>query len=412
MDLIDGMSAPVRRAWVRSLTTGRAAMTRRSLLRGSALAASGAVLAACGIPGTESGAEAGESRTRDYSESERELNFSNWPLYIDQDDDNENVRPTLERFEQETGITVNYTEDINDNNEFFARIRPQLAAGQDTGRDLICVTDWMAGRLIRQGWAERLDQMNIPNAVRNLDAQYRVAAHDAGRQFCYPWSAFSCVIGYNKSVTGGEPVTSVSQLLDDESLRGSVTLLTEMRETTGMVMLDMGADASDFTGAEFTAAIERIQGAVDSGQIRRFTGNDYINELNSGDIAACLAWSGDLIQLRYDNPDIDFYIPEAGYITLTDELLVPKGARHQANAEALINYYYQPAVAAELAAWINFACPVAGAQEEMRDIDPELAQNTLIFPDEAMAERGVQYRLLTDEEETTYEEQFARLIGA
>src|SRR5690606_33563682 len=125
---------------------------------------------------TESGAEAGESRTRDYSESERELNFSNWPLYIDQDDDNENVRPTLERFEQETGITVNYTEDINDNNEFFARIRPQLAAGQDTGRDLICVTDWMAGRLIRQGWAERLDQMNIPNAVRNLDAQYRVAA--------------------------------------------------------------------------------------------------------------------------------------------------------------------------------------------------------------------------------------------
>lgn len=412
MDLFDGMPEPVRKAWTRSLSSGRLAMSRRNLLRGSALVASGAALAACGIPGSDSDDETEEETTQDLSSTERVLNFSNWPLYIDTDENNENVHPTLEAFERESGITVHYTEDINDNNSFYGTIRPQLAAGQDPGRDLICVTDWMAGRLIRQGWAEQLDQMNITNAVRNLESRFRVAAHDAGRQYCYPWTGFACVIGYNRSATGGEPVTSVSQLLDDESLRGRITLLTEMRETTGMVLLDMGADAGEFTGEEFTAAIDRIQGAVDSGQVRRFTGNDYIDELNSGDIAACLAWSGDLIQLRYDNPDIDFHIPESGYISLTDELLIPAGARHKANAEALIDYYYRPPVAARLAAWINYACPVAGAQEEMRGIDPDLAENTLIFPDEEMSERGHQYRLLTEEEESTYEEQFARLIGA
>ncbi|WP_165988737.1 spermidine/putrescine ABC transporter substrate-binding protein [Streptomyces sp. YIM 98790] len=409
------MSEPVRQAWLRSLTNGRAAraLSRRRLLQGSGALTGAALLAACGIPASESGKDTeDEGGQQDLSAEEKVLNFSNWPLYIDVDDENPQVRPTLDAFRAETGIEVAYTEDINDNNEFFGKIRPQLAAGQDTGRDLIVVTDWMAGRLIRQGWANRLDPTNVPNAIANVEGRYRNAPHDPGRQYTYPWAGLATVIAYNRKATGGREITSVSELLDDPGLKGKVSLLTEMQDTIGMVLLDMGKDPGTFTDDDFDAAVARVQQAVDSGQLRRFTGNDYMDELNSGDIAACLAWAGDIVQLQYDNPDIAFTIPEQGYLFFTDDLLVPARARHQANAEALIDYYYRPEVAAELAAWVNYFCPVAGAQVMMERIDAELAQNTLIFPDQEMTERGYAFRPLQDAEETAYQEKFAKLIGA
>ncbi|GAB3121960.1 spermidine/putrescine ABC transporter substrate-binding protein [Streptomyces calidiresistens] len=415
MDPYEGMSEPVRKAWERSLTNGRAArtaLTRRRLLAGTGALGAGALLAGCGIPPAETGAAGEEEAAPDLSGEERVLHFSNWPLYIDVDDENPGSRPTLEAFEAETGITVSYTEDINDNNEFFGKIRPQLAAGQDTGRDLVCLTDWMSGRLIRQGWAQRLDPANLPNAIANVEARFRTAPHDPGRQHSFPWTGIATVIGFNRRATGGADITSVGQLLEDESLHGRISLLTEMRDTMGMVLLDMGKDPAAFTDDDFEAAIARVQRAVDSRQLRRFTGNDYLDELNSGDIAACVAWAGDIVQLRMDNPDIDFFMPETGYLFGTDDLLVPALARRRANAEALIDYYYRPAVAARLAAWVNFICPVVGAQEEMRAIDEELAENPLVFPNEEMVAKGAVFRQLDEDEETRYEDMFAKLIGA
>ncbi|MFI7242515.1 polyamine ABC transporter substrate-binding protein [Streptomyces qinglanensis] len=413
MDLFEGLPEPVAKAWERSLTTGRAAMSRRRLLRAASLAAAGSTLAACGIPpaaGDKSGTAPEDAP--DHSREEKVLNFANWPLYIDVDEKNKKKRPTLDRFERESGIKVKYIEDINDNNEFYGKIKPQLAAGQDTGRDLVCLTDWMAGRIIRQGWAQRLDPANLPHAVTNLEDRFRAAAHDPGRQYSYPWAGTACVVAYNKKATKGKKVTSVTQLLEDESLKGRISMLTEMTDTIGLTLLDMGVDSEHFSADDFDAAVARIQKAVDRRQLRRFSGNDYMDELNSGDIAACLAWAGDVVQLQFDNPDVEFAVPDQGYLFGTDDLLVPAKARHRSNAEALIDYYYQPKEAAELAAWVNYICPVTGAQAEMEKIDKELADAPLIFPDARMIAKGKNFRPMSAKEEARFEEKFSKLIGA
>lgn len=212
--------------------------------------------------------------------------------------------------------------------------------------------------------------------------------------------------------TGGRKVDSVTQLLDDPKLKGRVSFLSEMRDTIGMTLLDQGKDPGKFTDAEFDGAIGRLQKAVDKKQIRRFTGNDYTADLSKGDIAACVGWAGDIIQLEADNPDIEFAIPAAGYITSSDNLLVPAQARHKTNAEKLIDYYYEPPVAAQLAAYINYVCPVDGVREELAKIDESMASNTLILPDKEMAAKSRSFRSLSTKEETAYEEKFAKLIGA
>ncbi|MEU8570835.1 spermidine/putrescine ABC transporter substrate-binding protein [Streptomyces pathocidini] len=407
------LSAPQLAAIRRSLTSGRGALTRRSLLRaggGGALALGGTgALAACGIP--PAGKSGQDAKAEDHSDEEELLNFSNWTQYIDVGDDKKS-RPTLDAFHRRTGIKVRYTEDINDNVEFFGKIQAQLAAGQDTGRDLICVTDWLAARLIRLGWVRPLDAANLPHAYANLAPQFRSPDWDPGRAHSYPWTGISAVIAYNEKATGGRKVDSVAQLLEDPKLKGRVGMLSEMRDTVGLTLLDMGKRPEDFTDDDYGAAIARIQKAVDRRQIRRFTGNDYIDDLNKGDMAACVAWAGDLIQLQADNPAVKFAIPDTGYLTSTDNLLVPGKARHQRNAERLIDYYYEPKVAARLAAWINYVCPVDGVREELAKIDDTLAGNPLILPDKEMAAKSHAFRSLSAQEEKAYEEKFAHLIGA
>ncbi|MFF8279481.1 PotD/PotF family extracellular solute-binding protein [Streptomyces lateritius] len=409
----DSPSAAQLAAIRRSLTSGRGALTRRSMLRAGgvgALTVGGlAGLSACGIPPAKR--EGQGPASTDFSAKEKQLSFSNWTEYMDVSED-EKTRPTLEAFTKRTGIKVKYTEDINDNVEFFGKIKPQLAAGQDTGRDLICVTDWLAARIIRLGWAQKLDPANLPNAYANLSAQFRRPDWDPGRAYSYPWTGISTVIAYNVKATGGKKVDSVTQLLDDPSLKGRVGFLTEMRDSVGMTLLDLGKDPGKFTDADYDQAIGRLQKGVDKKQIRRFTGNDYTSDLDKGDLAACLAWAGDVIQLQADNPDIRFAIPSAGYITSSDNLLVPTKARHKTNAEKLIDHYYELPVAAQLAAYINYVCPVDGVKDELARIDPELASNTLILPDKAMAAKSHAFRSLTSREETAYEEKFAKLIGA
>ncbi|UUN29476.1 spermidine/putrescine ABC transporter substrate-binding protein [Streptomyces sp. FIT100] len=409
----DRLSAAQLAAVQRSMTNGRGALSRRSLLRASgigALAVGGAgMLSGCGIPPAKREGEAAVSD--DHSAKEKRIAFSNWTEYMDISED-EKSRPTLEAFTKRTGITVKYTEDINDNVEFFGKIKPQLAAGQDTGRDLICVTDWLAARMIRLGWAQKLDPSNLPHAFANLSPQFRSPDWDPGRAYSYPWTGISTVIAYNSKATGGRTVDSVTQLLDDPTLKGRVGFLTEMRDSVGMTLIDMGKDPGNFTDADYDAAVGRLQKGVDKKQIRRFTGNDYTSDLDKGDLAACLAWAGDVIQLQADNPDIKFTIPSAGYITSSDNLLVPAKARHKTNAEKLIDYYYELPVAAQLAAYINYVCPVDGVKDELAKIDPALASNTLILPDKAMAAKSHAFRSLSSKEETAYEEKFATLIGA
>ncbi|WP_328355829.1 spermidine/putrescine ABC transporter substrate-binding protein [Streptomyces sp. NBC_00445] len=397
----------------RSLRSGRAALTRRSLLRasaGGALAVGGlGALSACGIPAA--GKSEGGTSAEDYSAKEKEISFSNWTEYIDIDE-SEKRHPTLDAFTERTGIKVKYTEDINDNNEFFAKIKPQLAAGQDTGRDIIVLTDWLAGRLIRLGWVQKLDPSNLPHAYANLSSQFRSPDWDPGRAYSYPWQGISTVIAYNKKALDGIEVKSVSDLLDNPKLKGRIGFLTEMRDSIGMTLLDMGKDPAKFTDDDYDAAIARLQKAVDKGQIRRFTGNDYTSDITSGDFAACIAWAGDVVQLKADSPDVDFVIPDSGYMTSTDNMLIPNKARHKTNAERLMDYYYEPEPAAELAAYINYVCPVDGVKPYLAEIDEDAADNPLIIPDKEMAAKSHAFRSLSSKEETAYEEKFAKLTGA
>jgi spermidine/putrescine transport system substrate-binding protein len=370
-----------------------------------------AALAACGSEGkspTSTGTAAPSAKAaQDMSDTEKVVNWSNWQQYIDVSED-EKSRPTLDAFTKATGIKVNYTEDYNDNDEFYAKVRPLLAAGQDTGRDVWCSTDWMVARLIRQGYVQPLDMANIPNA-KNLEAAFQDVSFDPGRKYSLPWQAGFACIGYNTKATGGKKVETMTQLLTDPSLKGKVTLLSEMRDTVGLVLLEQGKDPANFTDDDFKAAIDMIQKAKDAGQIQKFTGNEYTDGLSAGDIAACVAWSGDVASLGLDAPELGLTLPEAGYTLWSDNFVIPAMAKHKKNAEKLIDYYYDPKVMAEVEAWVNYISPVAGTKEAVIEIDEDLASNQLIFPSPETLSKAKKFRDLSAEEESEYSRLFTNL---
>jgi spermidine/putrescine transport system substrate-binding protein len=395
-----------------ALLAGQTRTSRRTVLRGlmaaGALAATGAGLTACGMPGTRQDPAA--CRSADESASDKSLIVSNWPLYIDVAEDDESKRPTLDAFMASSGIQVTYQEDVNDNNEFFGKVRNQLAGCQSIDRDVIVLTDWMAARLIRLGWVQPLQKDKLPNVEANLLPSLRGRPWDKDTEYAVPWQTGLAGIAFNGNVT--KEVRTVDELLTRPDLKGKVTMLSEMRDTIGLILLSMGHDPSDFTEDEFEGALNKLQSAVDSGQIRRFTGNDYAQELAKGDIAACVGWSGDVIQLNFEDDKVQFVTPESGVMLWSDNMQVPNRATHQGNAETLMNYYYEPAVAAELAAYVNYICPVKGAQAEMEKIDPELAANELIFPDESVLSTSKVFMALNEAQERIFEQKFQQVIGA
>jgi spermidine/putrescine transport system substrate-binding protein len=380
-------------------------LTRRRLLgAGVAVGATLPWLAACGgDPESATGA------VPDRSESDGTLAVSNWTYYIDTDPDNRKVHPTLQDFEQKYDIAVEYTEDIADNAEFFAKVRPVLEAGRPIERDLVILTDWMAARMIDLDYVNVIDSDNIPN-MSNLIDSLKKPPFDPDRSFSLPWQSGFTAIGYNSDYVDA-PVTSMTDLLTRSDLKGRVAVFTEMRDTTGLIMLEQGADPATFTDADFGAAIAFLQEAVDSGHVRTFANANYGQALSKGDLAATMTYSGDINQLRLDNPALELAKPEAGFILWSDNMLIPRGATHQTNAELWMNWYYDPKVAARLAAYVNFICPVQGAREAMERIDPQLAANPLIFPTEDDLAGGAFFRALTPEEDQRYTAAFTQVRG-
>lgn len=390
----------------------RQLLSRRSVLRtaGAAglVAAGGPLLAACGTKGAQK-TEADQAAASDLSDKEKVVNFSNWPLYIDVAENDEKVHPTLDAFTKQTGIKVNYVEDINDNDQFFGKVRADLAAGNDIKRDVMVLTDWMAARLIRLKWVQKFDDANIPNK-KNIQPSLTEVEFDSAREYSLPWAGVMAGIAYNTDVTA--PVNTITELLTKPELKGKVTALTEMRDTMGLILLENGADPASVTEAQFDEALATLEAAVKGGQIRRFTGNDYTQDLAAGNVAACIAWSGDIVQLQADNPKIKFVTPEAGSTRANDNMMIPNKAAHKKNAEQLINYYYDVKVAAELAAYVNYICPVVGAKEEVEKTDPDLAKNELIFPTDATLTKLHTFKALDDATERSFADKFAKVIGA
>jgi spermidine/putrescine transport system substrate-binding protein len=346
-------------------------LTRNELLRrgaaGGVLLTFPSILAACG--GGDGGGDADGGELKDV------LNFANWPYYMDVD------KPTtLQDFTKQTGIKVNYYEEINDNADYFAKVQGPLSQGTGIDRDIFVFTDnsRFPGLLVSEGWVEELDKDLIPNITNLVEAQAS-PPFDPDRTYSLPWQSGMTGIAWNEDVTG--PVTSVQQLLEDPKLKGKVTLLQELADSVGLVMLQAGDDPLSVTDETFNKAIATVQAAVDSGQIRRFTGNDYAQPLAQGDLAAAFAWSGDVVQLIPDNPKLKWAIPESGGMIWTDNMLIPTGGSAP-TASTYMNYVYDPAIAARIAAYINYVTPVKGAKEELAKTDPELANNPLIFPDD------------------------------
>ncbi|CAN5226225.1 spermidine/putrescine ABC transporter substrate-binding protein [soil metagenome] len=395
-------------------TLRAAGFSRRRLLRGTAIGGGAllgsSLLAACGIGngnGTAAGPTNGGTPGAGGGGSDQ-LVVANWPLYIDYGDD-ETTSATLEQFREQTGIDLEYIEEVNSNDEWFARFRTQLDAGQDIGRDITVLTDWMAARMISLGWVDEIDAANVPNKGNILSALEDVD-FDPGRQRSLTWQSGLTGIGYNPALTGRE-LESIEDLFDP-AFAGQVTFLSEMRDTMGLVMSSMGVDPSTHEFSDFEAAIERLQEATDSGQIRAFTGNEYANDLAAGNIAACTGWSGDIIQLQFDNPDLQFVLPRDGGMLWSDNMLIPMNAANKANAETFMDFVYQPEVAAQIAAWVNFISPVEGAQAAMEEIDPELAEDELIFPSEETLANTFEFKSIDEEEEAEYQRLFQGVLGA
>src|SRR3954470_4804969 len=397
----------VERALERLLFEDPGMSRRRFLGRSGAaalgLTALGSALAGCSIEG-EAAHQVNAKKTVAVNHPKRPLDglvWANWPLYID--------KKTLKTFDKQHGVKVKYVEEINDNFEFFGKVRQQLAQGQDIGRDIVTLTDYMAARWVRDGYVEPLDKRNVPN-IKNLVPNLKSINYDPQRTYTLPWQSGGTGIGYNPKKTGRR-LESVNDLFDP-AFKGRVTMLQEPYDTACLVLLGMGIDASKATIDQILKAIEKIGKAKDAGQIRRFTGNDYTTDLAKGNVWVSVAYSGDIFQLKTDNPKLEFLIPEEGAMLWTDNMMMPQKPPHPYAAETMMNYVYDPKVAAKIAAYVNYVTPVEGAQAEMEKIDPKLAKNELIFPTAATKAKLNPYVDLTPSEERQMNDAMQKVIGA
>jgi spermidine/putrescine transport system substrate-binding protein len=360
-------------------------VTRRQLLRRAAVGGAAltlpSLLAACGGSSGTTGAAGGTSGS---AQPNKVLNFSNWELYIDTPASLKAAgvdKPTtLQQFTQKTGIKVNYYEDVNSNSEYFAKVQGRLSQGQGIGRDIIVSTDndRFLGQYIEQGWVQKLDKSRIPNITNLIDAQ----AHppfDPNREYSLPWFSGMDGLAWNQDVTG--PVTSVQQLLEDPKLKGRVGIWNGMGDTLGLIMLENGDDPAKVTDASFEAAISRVQKAVDTGQIRAFYGNNYAQPLSKGDLAASMAWSGDIFLLA--NPKLTWTLPKTGGIIWTDNMIIPVGGSVP-TASTYMNFVYDPTIAAQLALGAGYISSVKGVPDAAAKLNPKAAANTLVFPTDEM----------------------------
>ncbi len=374
-----------------------AMVSRRAVLAGAGGLGAAGLLAACG----------GGSDSADSANSVR---WGNWPLYLDYDEETKKY-PTLDKFTEATGIKAEYFEDYNDNDEFYGKVQAQLKLGEDIGYDLVTPTDWMAARWIRLGYTQKFDVANIPNKSNILDS-LAAPSFDSTREHSLTWQGIMSGFGWNTE-KNPKGIRTLDELFAPQN-KGKIVVLSEMRDTIGIILLSQGVNLQTVTEDQFMNAVDFMSKKIADGWIRGVKGNEYAEDLTSGDATAVIGWSGDMFILKAENEGkFDFALPESGGTISGDNLMIPStaSAEGKANAEKLINFYYDPAIAAEVAAYVNYVCPVKGAQEEMEKIDPDLASSPFIFPDAAMSSKLNVFRSLTPAEETAWSEAFQKAAG-
>lgn len=405
-------STPSRSPFPRRQTS----LTRRQLLaRAGALGAAGmslpALLAACG--GSDDDGDGGSTGSSPAGGGGgggggNSLFFENWPSYIDPTEDG--ATGTVDRFIEATGVDMRYSEAFNDNNEYFAKIQPVLGRGNTIDPDIIAPTSWLVGRLITLGWLDPLPLDQVPNAA-NLRPDLQNPSWDPDGTFSLPWQTGFAGIAYNIDVTGRE-ITSVDDLFDPE-FAGRVGALTEMRDTIGVIAMSLGIDISTLeTFDDAAPAFDKLNAAKNVGQFRRFHGNDYFDDLSSGNLAITIGWSGDVAAIARDNPAVRFVFPESGATSWADAMVMPKGAVNRDAAAKWMDFVYDPVQAAQITAWVGYVSPVAGVREEVEKLDPDLANDPLVFPDDATLANTKGFALLSEDVEAEYDAAFSEIIGA
>jgi spermidine/putrescine transport system substrate-binding protein len=373
-------------------------ISRRAVVAGAGALGGAALLSSCGSDGDSASSAAGSVR------------WGNWPLYLDYDEDTQ-LYPTLEAFTASTGIAAEYFEDYNDNDEFYGKVQAQLKLKEDIGYDLVTPTDWMAARWIRLGYTQKFDKTNIPNAGNILDS-LASPSFDPMREQSLTWQGIMGGFGWN-TAKNPKGIRTIEDLFSPAN-KGKIVVLSEMRDTVGIILRSQGVDLQTVTEDQYMNAIDFLAAKISDGWIRGVKGNEYAEDLTSGDASAVIGWSGDMFILASENEGkFDFAIPESGGTIAGDNMIIPytATAEAKANAEKLINWYYDPAIAAEVAAYVNYVTPVKGAQAEMEKIDPVLAASEYIFPTaKTMANLSV-FRSLTPTEETTWTEAFQKAAG-
>ena len=349
-------------------------LSRRRFLQGSAMAGFAAFLAAC--TGTKTGASTPPSTAASASAPAAAsasveptasvaatpkvvtgpLKFANWPAYIDLAGKagDEGVyapgsSPSLEEFKKQFKVDVDYEEKIGDNSAFVETIKPALVGKLPTGWDLVVLTDWMASKIVANGWAEKIDQANVPNCVANIRDALKGSSWDATNDYHYPWQSGMTGIGFNAKTLKANNIKEPTKIADLWNIPSDkVTFLSEARDTFGLVLLKLGvnADGATTTPEQLQQAAADIQPLVDGGL--RFTGNEYLQDFGQKKVWAAFVWSGDLASSG--GPDDKFVFPEEGTLIWTDNMLIPKGAANKYTAELMMNYVYDPKVAALLEA--------------------------------------------------------------
>ncbi|MDP9135361.1 MAG: spermidine/putrescine ABC transporter substrate-binding protein [Actinomycetota bacterium] len=351
----------------------RAPRLRTKLALLLALVAALAMSACGGDDDSVGGGGGGEAEVAESGPVRGDLTISNWPGYMDQ-----GSRNTVAEFEQETGVEVDYVEDVNDNAEFFGKLQPQLQDGKSGGRSIFVVTDWMAKQMYDLGYLQELDHATLPTVFDNLLPTLQSPEFDPERKFSVPWQSGLTGLMVNKAEA--PDVKSVNDLFDPR-YKGKVTVLTELRDTIPLMLKADGVDPAQASKQQWLDAIEKLADAVDSGQLRRFTGNDYTQDLSNGNVVAAIGWSGDTSLV--ENPDVEWRMPTQGCILWSDNMVIPKGAPNTPAALEWMNFAYQPRVQADISEYVQYVTPVTGVKEVFQqEGKSELADNPLIFPSE------------------------------
>ncbi|CAN5570660.1 spermidine/putrescine ABC transporter substrate-binding protein [soil metagenome] len=380
--------------------------SRRRFLGGGAAAAAALVLgpsflAACGSNSGSGGGSSASAAPDDGSPATGKLRVSNWPLYM--------ADGFVAAFQTASGLTVDYKEDFNDNEEWFAKNKEPLSRKQDIGADLVVPTQFMAARLNGLGWLNQINHDRVKNFT-NLRPDLLNASIDPGRKFSAPYMTGLTGLAYNKAATGRE-ITKIDDLWDP-AFKGKVSLLSDMQDGLGMIMLSQGSSLEEPTEQTVQKAVDLIKEQKDKGQIRRFTGNDYADDLAAGNIAIAQAYSGDVVQLKADNPDLEFVVPESGGTNFIDTQVIPYTTQNQKAAEEWINYVYDRANYAKLVAFVQYVPVLSDMTEELDKIDPSLSKNPLIVPPQSTLDKMKDWAALTDEQTQAFNTAYAAVTGS